>query len=43
MSGPAKGAQSADRVRTRRGDVTVREVVVPFRRPLATRVGHFAR
>jgi mandelate racemase len=24
-------------------DVTVRPVVVPFRRPLATRVGHFAR
>ena len=50
MSGP--GAESAGAGPVLAGvpgtslvvrDVTVRAVVVPFRRPLATRVGHFAR
>ena len=40
-AGPARAAVPATGLVVR--DVTIRAVVVPFRRPLATRVGHFAR
>ena len=40
-AGPARAAVPGTGLVVR--DVTIRAVVVPFRRPLATRVGHFAR